>query len=192
MTFRSSSLAKPCCRRARESRLALARKSCACLFQPHPVTPTLTVGRSIIVAGKEWGSTMKTQRSTAVDTAVGARIRNLRLRNKLSQTDLGEQVGVTFQQIQKYENGMNRVSAGRLSQMAAFFKVPVATFYSEVSASNGKLTRRVKISAGVADTNINRLVKAFQALKSKNLKAAVLRVAEEVARRQSAKAAQRK
>jgi hypothetical protein len=76
--------------------------------------------------------------------------------------------------------------------MAAFFNVPVAAFYSEVSASNEKLTRRAKISAGVADTNIKRLVKAFQALNDKKLKAAILSVAEEMARRQSAKAAQRK
>src|SRR5579859_7208423 len=117
---------------------------------------------------------MKTQRSTAVDAAVGARIRNLRLRNKLSQTEVGEHVGVTFQQIQKYENGANRVSASRLAQLAKVFGVPIAAFYSEVQTENGKSTRQPKISTGLADTNINRLVKAFQALKDKKLKAALL------------------
>lgn len=129
----------------------------------------------------------KTKRSNAVDAAVGARIRNLRLRNKFSQTDVGEQVGVTFQQIQKYENGMNRVSAGRLSQLARLFAVPIAAFYSEVPAIDAKLTRQPKIGAGLGDATINHLVKAFQALKDKNLKAAILRVAEEMVRHQRRK-----
>ena len=135
---------------------------------------------------------MKTKRSNAVDAAVGARIRNLRLRNKLSQTDLGNQVGVTFQQIQKYENGTNRVSAGRLAQLANFFVVPVVAFYSEVPANGAKPTRQPKTSAGVVDTNINRLVKAFQALKDKKLRVAILRVAEEMVSRQQQKAVQRR
>lgn len=129
------------------------------------------------------------KRSNAVDIAVGARIKNLRLRNKLSQTRLGEQVGVTFQQIQKYENGTNRVSASRLAQFAKFFGVPVAAFYSEVPANGAKSTKRIRLAAGAADTNVNRLVKAFQGLKDKNLKAALLRVAEEMVRRKRPKPA---
>src|SRR5436853_4722947 len=127
----------------------------------------------------------KTKRSKAVDAAVGARIRNLRLRNKLTQTDVGEHVGVTFQQIQKYENGTDRVSAGRLAQLAKLFGVPVAAFYSEVPVGNAN--RTAKLSAGVADTNINRLVNAFQSLKDNKLKAAILEVAEEMVRGQRKK-----
>jgi transcriptional regulator with XRE-family HTH domain len=118
----------------------------------------------------------------AIDRAVGARIKNLRLRNKLSQTALGEQIGVTFQQIQKYENGTNRISAGRLVQLAKFFGVPVAAFYSEVQPGNAKFTKG--LSATGADKNLDRLVTAFQALKKKNIRAAILRVAEEMAGRQ--------
>ena len=71
--------------------------------------------------GEGTGERDEVKENNAVDAAVGARIRNLRLRNRLSQTRLGEQFGVTFQQIQKYENGTNRVSAGRLAQLANFF-----------------------------------------------------------------------
>ena len=128
------------------------------------------------------------KRSNAVDIEVGARIKILRLRNKLSQTRLVEQIGVTFQQIQKYENGSNRVSAGNLAQLAKFFVVPVAAFYSEVPANNAKATNGKKRVNSVQNANTARLVKAFQALKDKTLKAAILRVAEEMVRRQQPKA----
>ena len=131
-------------------------------------------------------------KSNAIDVAVGARIKNLRLRNKLSQTALGKQINVTFQQIQKYESGTNRVSAGNLAQLAKFFGVPVAAFYSEVPPSDAKPTKRSRIGASAADTNANRLVKAFQALKDKTLKATIVQLTEEMARRQRPGAARRK
>jgi len=127
---------------------------------------------------------MAKRRSNAVDAAVGARIRNLRLRNKLSQTSLGEQLGVTFQKVQKYESGKNRVSAARLAQLAKLFELPVAALYSEVPTNGAKSTKGMKLGTSATDTNVDRLVKAFQALKDKNLKAAVLRVAEEMVRHQ--------
>jgi transcriptional regulator with XRE-family HTH domain len=130
---------------------------------------------------------MKSRSSNAIDTAVGARIRNLRLRNKLSQTQLGEAIGVTFQQIQKYENGKNRVSASRLAEMAKLFDVPITAFYSEVPAEGAqrvKKAKQVDRADRVSDTNAVRLVKAFKALKDKSLKAALLRVAQEMAAHQ--------
>jgi len=135
---------------------------------------------AIIEAGKLGGTTMKATRANAVDAAVGARIRNLRLRNKLSQTDLGRQVGVTFQQIQKYEKGTNRVSAGRLAELAKFFDLPVTAFYSEVAERGAKSPSRTNAGARPADANVDRLVRAFQALKDNSLKAAILRVVEEM------------
>jgi transcriptional regulator with XRE-family HTH domain len=53
-----------------------------------------------------------------IDVQVGQRIRILRLEAKVSQTELAEQLGVTFQQVQKYEKGVNRVGAGRLTKIA--------------------------------------------------------------------------
>jgi transcriptional regulator with XRE-family HTH domain len=60
---------------------------------------------------------------------VGHNIRILRLERRMSQGDLAERIGVTFQQVQKYEKGANRVSAGRLARIADALDVPVAFFY---------------------------------------------------------------
>ena len=64
-----------------------------------------------------------------VDIAVGARIRLLRKVRGLSQQSLAEAAGVTFQQIQKYECGANRISAARLWQLAEALESPVSYFY---------------------------------------------------------------
>jgi transcriptional regulator with XRE-family HTH domain len=60
------------------------------------------------------------------DVQVGQRIRILRLEAKVAQTELAEQLGVTFQQVQKYEKGVNRVGAGRLTKIADALGVPVS------------------------------------------------------------------
>jgi transcriptional regulator with XRE-family HTH domain len=62
----------------------------------------------------------------AVDVEVGNRIRLQRLQSGLSQTALGDELGVTFQQVQKYERGVNRVGAGRLTKIAHVLGVPVS------------------------------------------------------------------
>ncbi|MBB3948449.1 transcriptional regulator with XRE-family HTH domain [Rhizobium skierniewicense] len=67
----------------------------------------------------------------AADIEVGRRIRVRRKALGMSQTSLGETVGVTFQQIQKYENAKNRVGAGRLSKIAAALDVPVSYFFDQ-------------------------------------------------------------
>ena len=68
---------------------------------------------------------------TETDQILGARIAALRKAKGFSQSDLGEVLGVTFQQIQKYEKGMNRVSAVRLQVVAKFLNVPVAMLFSD-------------------------------------------------------------
>jgi transcriptional regulator with XRE-family HTH domain len=68
-----------------------------------------------------------------VDVHVGARIRMRRKELGLSQDGLAEALGVTFQQVQKYERGSNRVSASRLYQVARRMKVPIAYFFSGIS-----------------------------------------------------------
>lgn len=64
-----------------------------------------------------------------VDVRVGARVRMRRLQKELSQEKLGDTLGITFQQIQKYEKGMNRISASRLQQIAHALDVPVSFFF---------------------------------------------------------------
>jgi DNA-binding transcriptional regulator YiaG len=70
---------------------------------------------------------MAEKRNNPVDSLVGERIRLLRKRRKMSQSDLGQALGVTFQQIQKYENGKNRVGASRLHLIATALDVPSMT-----------------------------------------------------------------
>jgi transcriptional regulator with XRE-family HTH domain len=66
---------------------------------------------------------------SAVDAHVGARVRARRILMGLSQGDLGKLLGITFQQIQKYERGVNRIGAGRLFEMARILSVGLPYFY---------------------------------------------------------------
>jgi len=77
---------------------------------------------------------MVTETINAVDRHVGARIRMQRMMGGLSQTKLGKAVGITFQQVQKYEKGTNRVSASRLQQIANVLKVTPDFFFDGASA----------------------------------------------------------
>ena len=70
-----------------------------------------------------------------VDVQVGSRIRLLRQGAQMSQTDLAEQLGVTFQQVQKYEKGMNRIGAGRLTKIAAVLGMPVSELLGDDGAA---------------------------------------------------------
>jgi transcriptional regulator with XRE-family HTH domain len=117
---------------------------------------------------------MKSQKTHAIDAIVGARIKKLRLRSKLSQARLGEQISVTRQQIQHYEKGTNRVSAARLARLAKFFGVPVSAFYNDVAARNGTRTQHETV----------RIVKAFEALKDNAQKVALIRLTQRLARHQ--------
>jgi transcriptional regulator with XRE-family HTH domain len=69
-----------------------------------------------------------------IDRHVGARIRMQRMVRGFSQTELGEAVGVTFQQVQKYEKGVNRVSASRLQRIADALEVTPEFFFDGASA----------------------------------------------------------
>src|SRR5215216_6542525 len=73
-----------------------------------------------------------------IDLEVGRRIRIQRKNLKLSQTALADQLGITFQQVQKYENGKNRISAGRLSVIARILQVPITTLLGADDGHIGK------------------------------------------------------
>ena len=77
-----------------------------------------------------------------VDRHVGARIRMRRLMLTFSQTKLADTLGLTFQQVQKYEKGVNRVGAGRLQHIASLLQVPVSFFF-EGAPINGVRMRRI-------------------------------------------------
>ena len=74
-------------------------------------------------------------RSHPVDTHVGARMRQRRTLLGMSQTKLGDSVGLTFQQVQKYERGSNRIGSSRLYEFAKVLDVPVSYFFDEMPAN---------------------------------------------------------
>jgi transcriptional regulator with XRE-family HTH domain len=72
-----------------------------------------------------------------IDAQVGARVRMCRRTLGMTQTDLGIALGVTFQQVQKYEKGTNRIGAGRLHDIANALHVPVSAFFEDHAPSEG-------------------------------------------------------
>jgi transcriptional regulator with XRE-family HTH domain len=74
-----------------------------------------------------------TQRASLVDHHVGARIRERRTTLGLSQQQLARMIGVTYQQAHKYERGLNRISAGRLFEIAQVLDVPISFFFEGLS-----------------------------------------------------------
>ncbi len=83
-----------------------------------------------------------------VDVHVGQRLRVRRSLLGLSQEKLADSIGLTFQQIQKYERGMNRISAGRLYQFSKILDVPVAYFYDQFAGKS-----RFTATLGMADND---------------------------------------
>lgn len=81
---------------------------------------------------------MTTRSASNVDTYIGQRIRARRLQLGISQQDLGEALDVTFQQVQKYEKGANRVSTATLIAIANAMEVEPAHFYHGAPGMNGK------------------------------------------------------
>jgi transcriptional regulator with XRE-family HTH domain len=75
-----------------------------------------------------------TRRANPVDVHVGSRVRLRRMLLGMSQEKLGEHLGLTFQQVQKYEKGVNRIGASRLFELAKVLGVPVQFFYDEAPA----------------------------------------------------------
>jgi transcriptional regulator with XRE-family HTH domain len=75
-------------------------------------------------------------RANAADHHVGGRIRERRVMLGLSQQQLAQMIGVTYQQAHKYERGLNRISAGRLYEIAQVLRVPVSWFFDGLSAAD--------------------------------------------------------
>lgn len=100
-----------------------------------------------------------------VDTFVGRKIRERRVELGKSQADLAGAIGVRFQQIQKYETGVNRVSASRLWAIAEELQVPIEFFFQGVVAT-GSGGARAKVQADWISTDARslRLIRDFQTL----------------------------
>ncbi len=88
----------------------------------------------------------------AIDEHVGSRIRTRRIGLRMSQAELGRSLGVTFQQVQKYENGSNRVGASTLFRVATALGMPLDYFFESLPAAAAKLKSKSKSkSRGLSD-----------------------------------------
>ncbi|MFP6758698.1 MAG: helix-turn-helix domain-containing protein [Alphaproteobacteria bacterium] len=118
-----------------------------------------------------------------VDVHVGARVRFKRKLLGLSQADLGKAVGLTFQQIQKYESGANRVSASRLYQVASILDVPVSFFFEDMPSeiTGGK---RQASDSPVIDSQTTKFIGAYLAVQDDQVRKRVRDLVKMLARDQ--------
>ena len=119
-----------------------------------------------------------------VDKHVGARVRMRRLMLKLSQERLADAIGLTFQQVQKYEKGANRMGSSRLQQIANVLQVPV-TFFFEGAHGQPKIDGRAPSPAYVFDflatSDGLALTKAFMQIKNAKTRRDIVKLVEEIA-----------
>jgi transcriptional regulator with XRE-family HTH domain len=99
----------------------------------------------------------------------------------MSQQALAEQLGVSFQQLQKYEKGSNRVGGGRLSRIASIFSVPIATLF-EGTAAEGSRPAEASALRLIADRQPMRLVQAFAQLRNRNIRLSIVKLVERLAK----------
>jgi transcriptional regulator with XRE-family HTH domain len=98
---------------------------------------------------------------------VGSNIRIFRMKADISQTELGKQLGITFQQIQKYEKGMNQIGAGRLLIIANMLKVPVGAFYEGAKVANAHTAAPIQL---LGKRDAFRLAEAFSKIEDQRLR----------------------
>lgn len=104
-----------------------------------------TLGASVysLTLGHHYGYEMREHqvrgrpKADALDQKIGDQVRTRRLLVGMTQEKLGDALGVSFQQVQKYEKGANRISASRLRQIAGALGVPVTHFYDAAGAGDG-------------------------------------------------------
>ena len=119
------------------------------------------------------------------DLEVAKRVRALRLQRGISQTELGGILDVTFQQVQKYETGTNRISAGRLQQIAEVLDVPVTYFYSGSDGNGNGSEPKSPPFEGEFDllqsAHAIRLVRAYSRISDRGVRLKLLKLAETIA-----------
>jgi transcriptional regulator with XRE-family HTH domain len=123
---------------------------------------------------------MAKKQPDSLDIKVGSKVRALRLERQMSQEKLGDALGLTFQQVQKYEKGTNRISAGRLQRIAAILEVPVSVFFADANPPAGGAESLFDL---VDTGSALRLLRAYSRIPSPTLKRALTTLAEELAGR---------
>ena len=119
------------------------------------------------------------------DRHVGKRVRMRRKMLSMSQTNLGTALGLTFQQVQKYEKGTNRIGAGRLQQMAHALQVPVSFFFEDpLKPKRGSIARQkhspVYVDDFLSTTDGLALTKAFMRIRDPRVRRGIVKLVEEI------------
>ena len=124
---------------------------------------------------------MATKAPNPVDKYVGSRVRMRRIMLGMSQEKLGEALGMTFQQIQKYEKGANRVGSSRLARIAAILKVPISNFFDNSAAgAEGPVAGPVVTDLLISPYAVQ-MLKAFAKLPNDKLRRSIVVLTESIA-----------
>jgi transcriptional regulator with XRE-family HTH domain len=125
---------------------------------------------------------MGSKKPDLIDVEVGQRIRIQRLAAGISQSELAERIGVTFQQVQKYEKGMNRVGAGRLTKIARVLNVPIGSFFDgREEIQQVELQGFESPLAAMAQPYAYRLLRAYAAISDPDLRQTIVEFVERTA-----------
>jgi len=122
-----------------------------------------------------------------IDKHVGSRVRMRRLMLGRSQTNLAEVLGITFQQVQKYEKGTNRMAASRLQHISQLLQVPVPFFFEGAPhlpgqpKGNGEEASPAYVSEFLATSDGLALTKAFMRITEPSLRRRIVALVEEIA-----------
>jgi len=123
-----------------------------------------------------------------IDKHVGSRVRMRRMMLSMSQEKLGDALGLTFQQVQKYEKGTNRIGASRLQQISHILQVPVAFFFEGAPNLPGQAPDGLReapspayVSDFLATSEGLALTKAFMRIKEPKLRRRVVELVKEIA-----------
>lgn len=125
---------------------------------------------------------------TAVDVHVGQRLRTARLATGLSQTALGSALDLSFQQIQKYENGVNRIGTGRLHELVEILEVPLAYFFEGLengSKKPGPNAEMVAITTALSTPEGVRIAIALAGIENPVLRRKIAELLEEIVANQT-------
>ncbi len=118
-----------------------------------------------------------------IDRHVGNRVRMRRLLIGMSQEKLGEMLGITFQQVQKYEKGSNRVSASRLYYLAQILGVPVQFFFDELPEASSQQPgmSEVGMTDLLTSSEVSQLARAFSEISDPVARRAIMGMVKQFA-----------
>lgn len=122
--------------------------------------------------------------ANAVDRKLGQRVRSRRLEIGMSQERLAELLGVTFQQVQKYEKGVNRIAASRLFDIASALQQPVSRFFEGLSHGRSAGVAEVRqdyIDDALATPEGTQLMSVFASIKSQRIRRKVVELVRTLA-----------